>query len=474
MTALRPYQQRAFDAVRRYWAARVNAVCLVCPTGGGKTLMGSRLALDPGGDVLWVAHRTELVDQAAARLRSELSALDVDVVRSGGRGRHDARVHVGTVQTLLDCDVREPHVLVFDEAHHYVAESWSKLAKRWPSALILGLTATPERADGRPLGDMFSELVIAAQYSELIADGHLVETVTYRPPEQLQRALATDPIEAWQKHADGQQTFAFFSTIKLARQWAQAWRDRGVGAECIDAKTPKRERAEILARFSRGETRVLTNVHALTEGVDVPAASCVLLGRGFGHMGAYLQAVGRVLRPAPGKERATVIDLVGATHAHGFATEDRIYSLTGEGIRRETSENPVRNCLKCGLVYLCELEACPDCGEPPPRRVARPERIFSLELEAVWDGERTRDDAKAAELNRLMVESRARGWSLDFVVREYRKSFGHEPDLRPVATNEDRKKQLNSWRAFAKARGFKPQFAAARYRQMFGAWPGKL
>lgn len=471
----RDYQSRAIEGVRRLWTNRVSSVCLVCPTGGGKTLMGSHLALSVGGPVLWVAHRRELVTQAAARLSSELNALDVSTVVSGGRSRHDARVHVGTVQTLLAAGwAREPSVLVLDEAHHYAAEQWRELATRFPGCLTLGLTATPERQDGKPLGDLFSALVVAAQYSELISAGHLCETVTYRPADEIARALASNPVEAYQKYGQSQQAFAFFSTIKDARQWALKFTEAGVAAECVDAKTPTKERAKIISRFASGDVRVLTNVHTLTEGVDIPQAGCVILGRAFGHVGSYLQAVGRVLRPYPGKRRAIVIDLTGATHKHGFATEDRIYSLEGDGIRRvDVDSGPaIRNCLSCGLVYLCGLTECPECGAKPPPRVQRPQAIYSLELQEIWAGENTRDDAKARELQRLLAEQRARGWSLDFVVKEYRSLFGSPPDLRSVPI-QARKEQYKKWREFAKSRGFKPQFAAVRYKEMFLSWPGR-
>lgn len=471
--APRPYQERAFTGVRGAWDAGKRAVCLVCPTGGGKTFMGSRLALERGGPVLWVAHRRELVKQAYAALHREVGGASLGIIAPGHEFERGARIQVGTVQTILarSPDVA-PSVLVLDECHHYASEEWRELAGRWPGAVTLGLTATPERGDGRPLGDIFDSLVVAAQYSELISEGFLCEAVVFHPGEVLQGALANDPVKMWKRHSRGMRGFAFMPTVKAARELAERFTREGLPAACIDAKTAKSERDDRLARFAAGELQVLTNVDTLTEGVDVPAAGVCMLGRRFQTVGAYLQAGGRVLRPHESKEHAVIIDLTGASLVHSWPTVDRVYSLDGKGIRKESAENPVRNCLQCGLVYLCAEEACPDCGSRPPPRVARPQRIYSLELQEAWAGEHTADDAKAREYARLRIVARSKGLDVAWVVKEYRKLFGEAPRLSDVSADEKRE-QLVRFQRFGAARGFKPGFAAVRYKELFGAYPSR-
>lgn len=359
--------------------------------------------------------------------------------------------------------------------HHYVSDEWAALAARFPDAKILGATATPQRGDGRPLGDMFTSLVIAAQYSELIADGFLCDAVVYQPPEALQGGLALDPVAAWQKHSRGMSGFAFCPSIKEARALAVKFNAVGIRASCIDAKTKKSERRETLQRFAGGELDVICNVDTMTEGVDVPRAGVAMLMRPFQTVGAFLQACGRVLRPHPSKEYAVIIDLTGATVLHSPPTIDRVYSLDGEGIRKgDAAANPVRNCMRCGLVYLCEETCCPSCGSAPPPKTRRPLRIFSIELQELWAGEHTKEDVKVREYLRLRGVARERGFGIDWVAREYKKNFGSKPKLFDV-TPQEKRTEFHKMAALGKKLGRKPGFAASVFKEMFGHWPtGKM
>lgn len=332
---LRLYQEIAIAAVREHWAAGVLAVCLVAPTGAGKTVLGEELIT---GDtrVLWVAHTRELVIQTAKRLVARFGNAAVGVVMPGVHGNPKARIQIGTVQTLLARGIPDGvQLLVLDEAHHYAAEDWNRVAQACIGARVLGLTATPERRDGEPLGDIFQELVIAAHYSELVRDGYLVPARVLQPPKNLGNDLAQDPLDAWAKHSEGSQTFAFAARVDLAYGFAKRFRDHGVLSDTIEYNTPRRERERIFDRFRSGALKVIWNVYALTEGVDVPESRTALLARQFGHVGGYLQAVGRVLRPAKNKPDAIVVDLCGATLRHGMPTDDRKYSLTGRAISGE-------------------------------------------------------------------------------------------------------------------------------------------
>lgn len=334
MSKLRDYQTAAVGAVRGHWTAGVRSVCLVAPTGAGKTRMGEELA-DGAERVLWVVHRREIVTQTAERLVARFGPGAVGCVMPGEPHRPGARIQVGTVQTLLaqDGQISDVRTLVVDEGHHYaLTTTWSGLLARYPSACVVGLTATPERKDGSPLGDVYDRLVVARSYGELVADRVLVPARVYRPARKLGHDLAQDPVEAWMAYGEGAQTFISCARVLDAKALARRFNERGVQAACIDANTPTIERDDIMRRFRDGRIRVLTNVDVLTEGVDVPNARCAVLARAFGHVGAYLQTVGRVLRSAPGKKDAIVLDLCGTTHRHGMPTDDREYSLDGRAI----------------------------------------------------------------------------------------------------------------------------------------------
>src|SRR5690349_19849506 len=192
---LRPYQLRAIDDLRAAFRRGRRAPCLVLPTGGGKTIVAAeiiRSAVALGNRVLFAAHRRELISQTVAKL-ALAGIWDVRVIRAASdSGRPDAPVVVGSIQTLTmpRWSGRLPHadLLVPDECHHLMADRWRAIASGYPAARILGLTATPERADGRALGDVFDDIVIGATVSELTDAGYLVPCRVFAPPEQLDTA----------------------------------------------------------------------------------------------------------------------------------------------------------------------------------------------------------------------------------------------------------------------------------------------
>jgi len=382
---LREYQERAVLEVREAYKQH-RSVCLVAPTGAGKTVLGLEivrrtLASRPDARVLWMAHRRELVEQTAARAVEHL-------------GEDAERLAVRTVQGLAVAeDVPAADFIVWDEAHHTstTAPHWHSVLQRYPKAWRLGLTATPERGDGSPLGDCFDGLVVAASYSELIAAGHLVGCEVLRPDEHIgSDGLAVCPIEAWQQHAGDRQGFLFADSVANAYRYAEGLTNEGIPAEVIEGNTNATDRHEHLERFKQGDLKVLVSVYVLTEGVDVPAASVCLLARNAGHAGTYLQMVGRVLRPYPGKAEALLIDLAGTSHKHGGPTDDREYSLDGEGIAGKAGEKAERD---------------PD-AEPGEEKVVH---IYNAELRRVYAGAETPISARRAELERLMRLCRAKG-----------------------------------------------------------------
>jgi superfamily II DNA or RNA helicase len=454
---LRDYQQRAVAGVRALWADGTRRVCLVAPTGSGKTVMGQAL-LEGYEAPLWVCHRRELVKQTQARL--------------------GAAARVVTVQKLLASGQRpECDLFVLDEAHHYVADEWHEVAKHYAEQPVVGLTATPERSDGKPLGDMFDELMVAAQYSELIEAGHLVDCQVFRAPELLESGcLAQHPIDAYRKHAPGQQGFFYVSRVDHAYEQAQVFNAAGIETAVIEAKTPKLERDAIIADFADGGRRLLANVYTLTEGVDVPAATVCLLARRCSHASIFLQMVGRVLRPAEGKDRAILVDLTGVSHLHGMPTDDRVYSLTGSAMR--SAGSPIKDCPECQAVVTRLTAVCPTCGYVwPDSECVEPQEapkpvIYSMALEEVFAGSGTPRKAKNAEWERLVDLCFARDWGLAWAMKEYQKLF---PDERPTQIRiEDKAREYRRLIRFAAMKGYKRGWASHRYKSTFGVWPSRM
>jgi len=468
---LRDYQVRAVRRTREEWQ-RHRAVCLVAPTGSGKTTMGVELVRGFARSV-WVAHRRELVEQALERLKGE--GLRVGAYCPGYARDDSAPVQVGTIQTLLaGGHAPAADLVVLDEAHHYAraAKHWSSFQDAYEGAKVLGLTATPERKDGSPLGDIFSGLVEAATYSELIKAGHLVDCAIYRAPAgQAQKSWARDPVSAYLTDGAGGRGFLFVDRVERAEEWAEKMGEAGVPAEVIAGITPAADRADRLERFAAGDLRIVSNVYTMTEGIDIPSAQVAIMGRVPGCAGAYLQMVGRVLRPYPGKDRAILLDIAGASHKWGRPTEDRVYKLDGKEGIITAEASTTRTCLACGHVYSRTLDACPKCGVPRPRQALPDIIIYSSTLRLVYAGTDTPPEHKAAEYRRLRALSRAKGWSLGWVAKEYGKLFPDEtPDMRDVTETEWRSEHA-SLMAFAAQRGFKPGWAGHRFKALAGKWP---
>lgn len=474
MHPLRDYQRKALGNVAGHWRSS-RSVLLVAPTGAGKTRMG----VDPvvqyaraGRKVLWVVHRRELWKQAKRALARE--GVTAGVIAAGvDRSPHEP-VQVASVQTWLRRTKPEADLVVFDEAHHYEADEWGAVGEHYSGARVLGLTATPERIDGRPLGDSYEQLVVAAQYPDLVRDGYLVPCRVIRPDKSLNAGLGKDPVKAILDRGEGRSGFVYCSTVAEATRIAAELTDNGIRTGVISHETKLGERARLLAAMESGEIRMLANVMALTEGVDIPRASLCVLARGCSHVTPYLQMVGRVLRPAPGKEDSIFLDLSGVSHSHGLPLVRREYSLKGKGIKASDEVEALRLCPFCGHTQLsADGPKCLRCGKefPRERREKRQPKIYDMELREVFAGADTPEWAKQKEKQRLVDVAKERGWTPWFLKQQYEALFG--PDTKVLNTLSDtmKRKELDKLREQAEKRGYKPGWASYKYKSLFGEFP---
>jgi DNA repair protein RadD len=474
MRPLRDYQQRAVDAVIRLGASGCRRICLVAPTGSGKTRMGVEFvsrAVRAGRRVLWLCHRDELQTQAAEAIGTEVGAEHVGIYGEPSEPDDPPLVTVATVQSLARGGTPEPSLTILDEAHHYQAAQWGEVARRYPVSALLGLTATPERADGRPLGDLFDGMIVAAHYSELIAGGYIVPCRVQVPVIALDSGtIAQLPLQAYREYGEGRSGFLFSESIESAEQHAADFRAAGIPAACISERTPRSERRAMVAGLASGVWRILTNVYALTEGVDVPAASVCILARGCGHVSPYLQMVGRVLRSAPGKRDALLLDLQGVALKHGSPTEDRDYSL-GEGIAPGERSAGLRQCLACGYCWSGPVRACPGCGHVEPLTL---ESASGMALAGVALCDLTAQLEAAALKRQIMRDLRNRqrelGYGLYWVVRRYREVTGEDAPVTD-ATMEEKRDEYRRLEQVALQRGWQHGAIGHAYRRTFGVWP---
>lgn len=429
---LRPYQQAAVDAARAHLQSGARSVLVVAPTGAGKGTIAAHLlgaAAARGRRALFLVHRSELVRDIASRIAREgVGRVSVEM---GDETRRDpaALVTVATIQTLeaRGYEDRAAALIVVDEAHHATCSSYRDLLARCPDARVVGLTATPQRHDGLGLGDVFQRLVVAASVRQLTEAGHLVPARVLAPAQAV-ASLASSPVDAYTEHAQGRRAIIFCSTIAHAREVADELRTRGVRAAAVDSESDAR--GAHLEAFARGELDVLTNVAILTEGYDDPTVSCVIVARGVGHAGAWLQIVGRALRPCPDKTDALVVDLRGNVHAHGLPADEREWSLDGAKPIAVVADLVLRQCPACGGVFRAEEWAeatCPDCGHVMP---ARPDpKVVRAQLEEVRASVLARGDldGRIAYLRERVAEARARGWKPGWALMQFQRRFGRYP-----------------------------------------------
>ncbi len=436
---LRPYQLDAIQGARDRIAAGRVAPLLCAPTGAGKSAMAAaiimaHLAIDPSHRVLVIAHRIELVEQMAKTLvRSGVPMIDIGQIMPGVIQRPSARIQVASVQTLRARELYPPATLVVpDEAHHYSSDDWSLLMSAYSKAIRVGFTATPMRSDGRGMSPAFDSLVVVSTIKELTALGYLVPCRVIAPGKPLRKPnMSHSPVDAYLAHANGMRTVVFADFVRNAEKFVAEFRERGVDAVVVHGELGDTDRRAAFAAHARGA--VLVNCMVLTEGWDSPETSCCILARGCGSVGTYLQIVGRVLRTAPGKLEALLIDLTGRSfYDHGAPDSGRTYSLTGKGIRSKgEQEELAKPCPVCGQPIEPEPNSwpCAICGhvETGESRIEAP-RYTGDELAERYAGKRSEgDDRRIDTLARWYAEAKARDNRPWAAVAKYTNVYGSAP-----------------------------------------------
>lgn len=349
MIALRTYQQRAIDAVLEHWNKNASTL-VVSATGTGKTetFLGLVTRLEAESEsivrTLILVHRDDLVRQIVARIQANWPELEPGVV---AEGQEDYRTSltVATVQSMqrriaTACAYGAYTHIVIDEAHHATANSYTEIIAICraanPSVRLVGFTATPKRTDKQGLSKVFDTVAFRFGIAPAIAAGALVpfRALGFRLDGDLDAAKQTDTdydeaalvalldygnaldlaIEKYREHGESRQAILFAPTVAYARKAAAAFSAAGITAETVSAETPSATRELIYARFRSGATSILCNCFLLTEGMDFPAASLLLQLRPTKSDIVYVQMAGRVLRTAPGKLDAMIMDFVPESH----------------------------------------------------------------------------------------------------------------------------------------------------------------
>jgi len=382
---LRPYQQQAINDLRAAFRNGARAPLLVAPTGAGKTVIFSAIAAATaakGRSGLVLVHRRELVTQASRKLTD--AGVAHGIIAAGMDGAN-ASIQVASVQTLirrLQKITKPPDLIIIDEAHHAAAGSWQTIINHWPDVPLIGVTATPCRLDGKGLGNVFDTLIEGPSVQMLTSAGYLSPARIYAPPmvadlsgikrragdyaidqaaDAMTRPTVTgDAIKHYQTLAGDQQAIAFCCSINHAVSVRDSFATAGISSELLLGNTSDRD--AVVGRFATGETRILVTVDVVSEGFDIPAAGCAILLRPTQSLGLYLQQVGRVLRTAPGKKHAIILDHVGNVTRHGWPDDVRPWSLEHGAPKQNGQSAPsVRTCPECFAAFK-PAPICPCCG----------------------------------------------------------------------------------------------------------------
>jgi len=443
---LRPYQVDGINRVRNEFRAGAKSVVLVAPTGSGKTVVSSdvmRSAVRRGSKVLFLAHRIELIAQTCDKLSAfdlehkiyapekDITAIRHKQVRKYGKSRVDpfANIAVGTVQTVsrrLD-KITEPDLIIIDETHLAIANSYQKICNAFPRARILGLTATPCRLDGRPLGEMFEKITVLATAQEIADMGFLVPFRAFSASETVNLAnikttmgdydkkqlaeemekprLIGNAVDHYKKLAHGRPAIAFCVSVKHAEQTAAAFRAAGYKSIAVSGESSADERTAAIDGLATGEYDVVCNCGLYIEGLDQPCISCVILLAPTKSLSRYLQSAGRGSRPADNKKDCILLDHAGNVLRHGFPYDDREWSLDGakkksRGKKDDEPDVNITTCTECFAIFEKKLSHCPACGAPVKKLIRK-----DIEHE---DGELIELDPNVIKLQRKQEQSQAK------------------------------------------------------------------
>jgi len=457
---------------------------LVIPTGGGKTVTSSSIilnAVSKGKRCIFLAHRKELIDQCSKTL--DFLGVDHGVIKRQHPRRDISKlVQVASIQTLINRSHWPADLIVIDEAHRSCAKTYKDIIARYDERVaILGLTATPYRLDGKPLGEMYNALVEVIGAQELIEIGCLIEPSIFGAKtvdlsdvavgsrgdfkkSHVARAMASTILHGelltnWARicgdalgantnfYLDDQGrervaqtncdacTVIFAPNVEKSIEIIEQFKGAGVRAEHLDGKTKPRERRRILEGLASGEISVVSNVDILTEGWDLPRLECIVGARPTRSKSLYKQMGGRLMRPDDDARIKFLLDHANWTRMHGFLTEPTSHSLTKAEKRPRKKkggfERPLKECPQCGSIHATGITVCIECGYEWPKK----EYEFT--------------DENLVQLDAQMV-GRA-----------------------DVVPQDERQETFEKLASACVEKGYKPNWARVRYQSIYGEWPSK-
>lgn len=426
LPALRDYQATLVDQTAAYLRAEPErGVCIQAATGSGKTRVGLELALrhlarDSARRVLWLAHRAELIDQPARKLRG--MGARVATLRPGAPPVTDESIIVASLQTLVERGASAAptvSLVVYDEARHVAdAPVWSEVAR------AVGAGRPRIGLDATPTGDMrglFDVMICGPSIRALIDGGYLVQPVHYAPAEEVE-ALAAHPLDAYLRHIAPGRAIVFAANVAHADQLAHEAHVRGLRARSVHGGTGAAERRASVDAYVEGRVDLLINCHVFVDGFDAPETRGIVIARGVSNETTWVQLGGRALRSAAGKSRGIIVDPYGLTHRYGLLDEPRTWALDGTPARRTSPLSRVVRCPRC-LAVGAPSSICAGCGHKTPP--APPPKVLARELIEVRQSEGGAE--RYTCLVRFVRSAVQRGHNPWSAAHRYRGTYGHAP-----------------------------------------------
>ena len=459
------WQWDIINQVRSAIGQGYRKILVVVPTGGGKTVIAAqivKLAAEKMRRSMFLAHRRELIYQCADKL--EKFGVDHGMLMAGEYPYGAADCQVASVDTLrARCittnrlPLPNSDVVIVDEAHRSLAPTYITLINHYGEDVVIGLTATPIRGDGKGLGHVYDYMVCGPSISWMIEHDYLVEPRTFAPTipdltgvkikkgdydekelDRLmnQRSLVGDIIEHWYRLCSDRPTIVFASSVKHSINLRDEFRKAGAVAAHVDGNTSLEDRKQIISDLKVGKVQVVCNYAVLTEGFDEPTLSANILARPTKNLGLYLQMAGRTLRIADNKKDCFILDHSGNVYEHGFVQDDHDWILDeGKALNTSSAERqknldekkPI-TCMMCATVYTGQIN-CPHCGHVPEKKgqyyESRSGDLMEVRLESrrtakkkVWTS-----DEKRHWYSMLLGHAQLKGKSEGWVAHTFKSKF---------------------------------------------------
>lgn len=423
MYKLHPYQANLVNQARSKFAEGIKSILIVSPAGSGKSVVIAeiaRLAVEKGGQVMFMVHRQELVNQ----IKGSFKQANVDL-------SYTTIMTVGKIVNRLDI-LPKPTLIITDETHHSLAKTYRRIYDYFSDVPRLGFSATPWRMNGKGLSDVYESMVegpdvkwlidnkYLAPYKyfsiKLVDDSKLKKSSTgdftnQSMDEAIGKTIFGDVVKTYQDKVSGQQAILYAHDVEYSKLMAQSFNEAGISAQHADAKTPKKERTEIMSDFKAGKIKVLCNVDLISEGFNVPDCSVIIMLRPTQSLVLDVQQGMRSMRYQPNKT-ATIIDHVANYTRFGLPDTPRHWSLAGRPKKKRntnTNSMAIRTCTSCYAVIPAQSRICPVCGVEIKVESNELDNDTNVDIKQIKDFKLTTDYSKVRYKNMNPKDAKSAG-----------------------------------------------------------------